>query len=416
MRKYFFIFAICWVIFLIHAISIKHGIYGDGGGYYVYTQALFFDKGLNFGPIYNFMQHFQGVKGEFNRLFWDTPYNPYPIGTGLIWIPAMAVTSLFFQNRFSLIYEIGPGLTGIILVIGGLYFLEKYLQNFFSKKVATASVIAIFLTSNLLYYSSFEPALSHQPAFFIIAFLLYKTYKMSASFHNYLLVGALGGLLFTIRIPDSIFLIPVIYQILENRPKFKFIIVSLISAGLFTIPLFWSYYIMTGNAFRMPYLTGDVGSFSYSFKNLYNFFFTAKRGLFTWTPVYLFAILGLIKSRKYIFILTLGLIIFVSSSWASVSVAFGQRFILAGIPYFAFGIAEIIKTVKYRYISILFIFLFFWNLLTIFQFYFNKTEVIKDDNLTLKTFIIGQFKTPIKTLGLIKDEGLNHVFYNKLLY
>jgi hypothetical protein len=416
MKKYFLLFVLCFAIFIIHLILVKHGIYGDGNGYYTYTQALYFDKGLNFGPIYDYLGHFQGVKGEFSRIFWDIRSNPFPIGTGIIWIPSVALISLFSQDRFSLIYEVGPGLTGILLVLGGLYFLEKYLQNFFSKKIALTSVLFFFLTSNLFYYSSFEPALSHQPAFFLISFLLYKSYKMKADFFNFFLVGALSGLLFITRVPDSILLIPIYYQLLLTRSQIKYWAVTLISAIFFTLPLFLSYQVMFGNPFHMTYLEGGLREWSFSTQNVFDFFLSAKRGLFIWTPVYLLGFIGLIKSRKFLFLLSLIALILICSFWAGVSVAFGQRFVLAAIPYFTFGLAKFIEKVDFKKVAILFIALLTWNFLTIFQFYFDKTNLIKNDNLTLPTFIKGQFESPIEAFKVIKERGLNYFFYKKVLY
>jgi hypothetical protein len=418
MKKYFYIFTFCFTIFLIHLISIRHGIYGDGNGFYAYTQALLFDKGLNFGPIYNALEHFQGVKGEFSRFFWDRTINPYPIGTGIVWIPSVALISLFFQDRFSMVFEVGPGLTGILLVLGGMYFLEKYLQNFFSTKIASLSVLIFFFTSNLLYYSSFEPALSHQPSFFIISFLLYKTYKFEKKFINYLLFGALSGFLFTIRVADVIFLIPIFVQILKNSPSVKHWATTFVSAAIFTLPLFWSYYVMSGNAFHMPYLTEGTGmkNLSYSFTRVVEFLFTPKRGLFTWTPVYIFAFIGLIKSRKFIFLLSLTLLILLCSFWASISVEFGQRWVIGGAAYFIFGLAVFIEKFNVKKIAVLFFLLFAWNLLTIFHFYFDTPNMIKNDNLTMSVFLRGQFESPVKAIGVIKDKGFNYFFYKKILY
>ena len=172
--------------------------------------------------------------------------------------------SLFSTDRFSIIYEVGPGLTGILLILGGLYFLEKYLQNFVSKKIALYSVLFFFFASNLFYYSTFEPALSHQPAFFIISFLLYITYKMRSTVFNYFLVGALSGLLFISRIPDSILLIPIYWQLLKGSPSFKNWIILFVSAGVFVLPLPISYQIMFGNPLSMPYITGLSGTFTFS--------------------------------------------------------------------------------------------------------------------------------------------------------
>lgn len=416
MKKYFLLFVICFTIFIVHLILIRHGIYGDGNGFYAYTQALFFDKGLNFGPIYNSLGHFQGVKDEFSRFFWDSKINPYPIGTGIVWIPSVALISLFSSDRFSMIFEVGPGLTGIILVLGGMYFLEKYLQNFFSKRIAAFSVMFFFLTSNLFYYSSFEPALSHQPSFFIISFLLYKSYKFDRKFINYFLIGALSGLLFTIRVADILFLIPIYWQIFKSSPTIKNWAITFISAAIFTLPIFWSYFVMSGNPFHLPYLDRGITTYSFKVSSILNFFFTAKRGLFTWTPVYLLSFIGLFKSRKYMFLLSVMLLILFVSFWASISVEFGQRWIIGGAAYFIFGLASFIEKLNTKKVAILFALLFTWNLLTIFQFYFNEENVIKNDNLTFSMFFKGQFESPIKAFEIIKDKGLNYFFYKKVLY
>lgn len=416
LKKYLFLFAFLFSIYVCHTIITYQGLYGDGNGYYAYTQALFFDHGLNFQKVYSFLEKFQGPKGEFSRLFWYKSFDPYPIGTGLIWIPSVAIMSLFSSNRFSTIIEMGPGITGIILMLGGLFFLTKYLEYFFSKKISLIAVFFFFFTSNMFYYSSFEPALSHQPAFFLISFLLYKTYSMKKTFWNFFLVGALSGLLFITRVADSVLLIPIFVQLLKLKPNIKHFSVYVISGIIFTLPLLWSYQIMLGSPFKMPYLIGKNSAISFTAGAVFDFFFTAKRGLFTWTPVYLFGIIGLIKSKKTFFIISVTLIILISAFWASISVAFGQRFVFGAIPYFTFGLAKLIEKAKTRTVSIVFIILLIWNGLTIFQFYFNKAMVIKDDNLTVPEFVQGQFESPVKAFESIKNKGLNYTLYKKVLY
>lgn len=416
MKKYFYIFIGCFAIFIIHLILDKHGIYGDGNGYYAYTQALVFDKGLNFGPIYNFLGNFQGAKGEFSRFFWDPNLNPYPIGTGIVWIPSVALISLFFHDRFSMVFEMGPGITGILLVIGGMFFLEKYLRNFFSEKIAAFSVLFFFFTSNLFYYSSFEPALSHQPSFFIVSFLLYKTYKFDKKFFNYFLIGVLSGFLFTIRVADIVFLIPVYWQMLKTSPSVKRWAVTFISAAVFTIPLFWSLYAMSGNPFHLAYLDRGLNTYSFKISSIFDFFFTAKRGLFTWTPVYFLGFVGLFKSRKYMFLLCLTILIVFVSFWAPVSVEFGQRWVVGGIAYFTFGLASFIENINTKKVTIIFTLLLAWNLLTIFHYYTDKPNMIHNDNLTFPEFFIGQFESPVKAFEIIKDKGLNYFFYKTVLY
>lgn len=416
LKKYLVLFVFLFSIYVIHTIVTWQGLYGDANGFYSYTQSIFFDHSLNFNNVYNFLEKFQGPKGEFSRLFWDRAFNPYPIGTGLIWIPSVAAISFFFHDRFSTLIELGPGITGIICMLAGMFFLERYLENYFSRKIATISVFFFFFTSNMFYYSSFEPALSHQPVFFIVSYLLYKTYKFKQTEANYILVGALSGFLFTTRVADVVLLIPIFMQVLAQKPKIKHIIFTIVTGLIFTLPLLWSYQVMLGSPFKMPYLLGGNKVLSFSPVSVFNFFFTAKRGLFTWTPVYLIALIGLIKSKKYSYLIAVTLITLISSFWASISVAFGQRFVFSAIPYFTFGLAFILKKLKPKITVIMFSVLVTWNILTLFQFYYNKSEVIKNDNLTLTTFIEGQFTSPVRAINILRDKGLNYLIYKKILY
>lgn len=421
MKKYFLLFTACFVIFIIHVIFSGHAIYGDGNGYYSYAHSIYFEKSLNFEPIYKHLSNFEGKKYTFSRIFWNTEEgplgikkNPYTLGTAFFWIPSIAFISLFINDKFSLLYELGTGITGITLSLLGLYFLEKYLNNFYSKKVSVTASLLFFAASNLFYYSSFEPALSHQPAFFIICLLLYKTYKMPDKFLNYFLVGALSGLLFITRMADTVFLLPIYFNLLKLKPKWDHFIMAPVGMFVFSLPLFTSYYLMFGSPFHNPYLTGENGFFSFNIKNIFDFLLSAKRGLFMWHPIYLISLVGLFKSKNYIVLATLLLFTFVSSFWsANTSAGFGQRFAIAGVPLFVLGFAYLVK--NFKNVFAITIILIFWNLLTIFQFYFDSKNLIKNENLTVKDFVVGQIYSPIKAFDILKTKGVNYIYLNNVL-
>ena len=208
MRKYVILFIISCVIFLIHFLKVKHGIYGDGNGYYSLAHTLFFQRNLNFEPIYYSLSHFQGVSYEFSRVFWNTSKtvtgvlnNPWLIGTSLFWLPSFFVISTlnFIFNlklgMFSPLYEIGSGVTGILLVLSGLFLLESYLRNYFDKRVSLYTILSIFFASQLFYYASFEPALSHQVSFFLVSLFLFLSIKKRTIHIITLAMGFTVGLL-----------------------------------------------------------------------------------------------------------------------------------------------------------------------------------------------------------------------------
>lgn len=398
-----------------------HAIYGDGNGYYSYAHSIYFQKSLNFDPIYNHLGNFEGKKYTFSRIFWNTEEgplgirkNPYTLGTAFFWIPSIAVISLFVHDKFSLIFEIGPGLTGIILSLFGILFLERYLENFFSRKIAVITTGFFFFASNLLYYSSLEPALSHQPAFFLVSLLYWKTYKMKDKFLTYFLVGATTGLLFITRMADVIFLIPVYWNLIKSKPKWDHFIMAPVGLIVFSLPLFTSYYLMFGSPFHNPYLTGENGFFNFSLQNIVDFLFSAKRGLFIWTPIYMFGLFGLFQKKEYIFLISLVIFTLVSSFWsANTSAGFGQRFIIAGIPLFAYGFAKFLE--KFNHYKILFSILLLWNLLTLFQFYFDSQNMVKNEEFSLKRFAQGQVSSPFKAYKIIKGDGFKYLLNNNIL-
>ena len=173
---------------------------------------------------------------------------------------------------------------------------------------------------------------------------------------------------------------------------------------------------MAGNPLRISYFDRGLSTYSFNIRSVIDFFFTPKRGLFTWTPIYFFCFIGLVKSRKYMFLISLTLLILFVSFWASISVEFGQRWIIGGIPYFAFGLASFIGKFNIRKTAILFSILLVWNFLTIFHFYADKANMVKNDKLTFSEFFVGQFRTPIKAIGVIKDKGFSYFLYKKVLY
>lgn len=365
-KKYFAFFCIAWIIFVAHAILTKHAVYGDGNGYYCYTQALFFDHSLNFKPIYNHLEHFQGTKYEFSRIFWDRKNDPYSIGTGLTWLPSMVLMSIFSPDRFSLTYEIGPGLTGIILMLSGLYLLEKYLSKRFSKKVVFWTILTMFFGSNIFYYTSFEPALSHQIGFFIISLLLYLTDDKNAKY-NILHIGILAGFLINVRIGDTILLLPILPLLFKNREKiFSFIIGFIIGIA----PQLINQYIQYGGILNNPYTNGENGQFAITFKNALDTLFSPKRGFITWTPVFVMGAYGLFKNKNFLLLATIIIYWLMSSFWSGgLSAGFGLRLMFSSLPYFSIGIAYVYSKMSDRNIIKSFSFFSIYNFLLIIGFY-----------------------------------------------
>ncbi len=390
LKRYFLLFVLSILIYFLHSIYTKQGLFGDGNGYYVYTNTLFFQKNLNFEPIYNYLSNFNGRDYIFSRIFWNQNYNPYTLGTSLIWLPSMFFISLInylfsLQNsRFDLLYELGPGITGIVLMIWGLYFLEKYLNFYFSNKISTLTVFSIFFASNVFYYTSFEPALSHQPSFFIISFLLWWTYKFTKSKINLFLLGLLFGLLAIVRMVDIILLLPVVFKANIKLKDFLYLVPGTLIAML---PQFFYQFVNYGSIFINPYFSGANGTWNINLAHFIQYLFSPKRGLFLWTPLFLVSVLGLFKTKQYIMFATILILFLVTSSWSAyLSAGFGQRLSFSAIPYFSYGLAHLINKYSFKKMYFVLLFCILWNFLLIKNVFLHKNFFIQKDTFSYKEF------------------------------
>lgn len=369
MRKYFYFFVIGFILLIIHAIYTNHAIYGDGNGYYSYTQSIYYDRSVNSQEILEHLSNFEGREYTFSRVFWDPDKNPFMIGTAILWLPSMFLMDLFSSDRFDLVHELGPGITGIALTIFGLIFLEKYLKSKFIEKKIHWVILTLFFGSNLFYYSSFEPALSHQPAFFIICLLLYLSLNKNM---NYFLMGILTGFLTIIRPADMILIIPVLISI-----KFKLKHTHLFAFG-FLIAILPQLYVQNkfyGSIFSNPYLKGTSGNWSINLNHTLEYLFSPIRGLFVWSPIFMLSLYGLIKKRSYLILGVLTLAVLIHSSWSAyLSAGFGQRFAVSFIPYFSIGLAHIFNKLSQKKIYLIFAASTIWNILLIFGFYLLKLK------------------------------------------
>ena len=388
MRKYVILFIISCTIFLIHFLKVKHGIYGDGNGYYSLAHTLFFQRSLNFAPIYNSLSHFQGVSYEFSRVFWNTSKtvtgvfnNPWLIGTSLFWFPSFFVISIlnFVFNLklsiFSQFYEMGCGVTGIFLVLSGLFFLESYLRHYFDKRVSSYTILSIFFSSQLFYYASFEPALSHQVSFFLVCLFLFLSVKNEGKRIIVFLMGLTLGSLSITRMGDTLLLFP--WMLLKFREwvhakKYSYFIWFLSAFFISIFPQLLLQWGMYGSALQNPYLQGEKGTpHLFTLSSIANHLFSLKGGFLVWSPLFLLGIFGLIKIRRTRFILiVLGLFTVLISSWEpQVPAGFGNRFFTSAIPLIAPGVAYLFKNYERRLLMFSAL-CFLWNIFLLIRFYF----------------------------------------------
>ena len=346
-----------FLIFLTHLSYTKTALYSDSRFYYSYTMSWVKDHDIKLNSellTLTGSKPLTNSKGLAVNTFWP--------GVSIIWIPAywqadnfIRLVNLFgnFANNdgLGIIYQIPLAVTSILLATFGLYLIFKIMTNYFPKKTSLITIVALFSTTNLLFYTAVEPLMSHAISFFTTSFFLYYFVNHKSGKGNYFILGLLAGAAGLVRVLNSFLLIIPAIEIGKSRYKIGQKIV-------FSVKLLFGYLIgflpqiYIWKLFFNRYIIGPSWGYGFNFRNPHIDYvlFNPQNGLFTLTPVLFFAILGMIffwkrnKELAFIGLLYFALQLYLVSSWAEYTQggSFSIRMLVNTYPLLSFGFAEVI--------------------------------------------------------------------------
>ena len=236
------------------------------------------------------------------------------------------------SDGFSPPYALALIVACIFWVVMGCVFLRKALLQHFSEGV-TAIVIGITVfATNLYWYSSYEAPYSHGFLFGLICIFLWQTQRWHArpTWWGSVAVGLNLGLISLIRPTNALVLLYFIFydvttwnelkekisQYLQQWPK---MLVMAVCALAVWVPQMVYWHSMTGHFFFYSYTNNE--QFFWTDPKLVEFLFGFRKGWLVYTPVMIFAILGLVavykRYRRYFYatVVFLVLNIYVLSCW-----------------------------------------------------------------------------------------------------
>ncbi len=271
------------VVFFAHFWVVGSAVWGDGRYYYSYVRSLVLNKDLDF-------------KNELE--YFDEPVritktgmvaNKFSLGPAIFWLPGFLLTHLFAKgDGYGHLYQVLVGLTAVFWGILGLYFCFLLTKRYFSEKTALLSCLAIWLGSNLFFYTAVDPLNSHAVSFFAASLFLYfwELGKLGR-------LGFLGGILGMIRLQDLIFVLPAGGFLLKKRIKIINFIMGII-IGFLPQVLVWK--IIYGEI-TSPYLL-EGGRFNWLGPKIFSVLFSRQNGLFYYSPILILGMLGLLRGIK----------------------------------------------------------------------------------------------------------------------
>ncbi len=283
-------------------------IWADRAGYYIYLPATFFyhfdasksPQGIDEKTGYGFnidrdnnkitTQYFYGVSVLVSPFF-------------MIAHTVSAVTGKDELGGFSLIYNKVFNVAAVFYLVLGLFFLKKFLKNYFPEHLQYILILLTFLGTNLFFYSIVDTLMSHVYSFFAISVFLFamkEFLKDKSRYRYFLLMSFSFGLMIIIRPTNC--LIGVIFlfwdalnskEILDRlklifHPKYIFPLLAIMFVMFIPQMVYWK--IMHGSFLYIKY--GEGFPF-WNHPKLAEVWFSTLNGLIPWSPLILLFIISM---------------------------------------------------------------------------------------------------------------------------
>ena len=342
-KKYIFLFIGLFLVVLTQRVwnERQHGltdsIASDGLGYYSYLPAAIIYQDFKYKFYDDPQTHIKPIHHTYFNEYKDTRINKYYCGTAICFLPffllgivisAIAGTDI---NGYTDTFLMLMSLCSIFYLLVSVHLISKIAEFFkTSKKVSLIICFVYFFGTNLFHYVVQEPSMSHVSSFFAISLFFYVYTKLlgNISNKNVILLALSLSLIALIRPPNIIVILflpffshnlshffSFLKQVVTKTWLGILISVIIIVAAIFL--QFFFYYLQTGEFFIMTY---EGETFNFSNPEFLNIFFSYKKGLFLYTPLFLGALIFIVCTKgnwykKIIFFITFSVFSYITASW-----------------------------------------------------------------------------------------------------
>jgi hypothetical protein len=333
-----------------------------------------FDKHPYPGPFYDDVAQYYSLLPNIFIEHNNTPLRnletaKVTLGMAFMYSPAFIVGHVMAkvqgekQDGYSEPYQWTFRWEAIIISILGLWLLRKSLLRFFSETIVAITLTCIFFGTNLFTYTFSLAGMPHNYLFFLFAaFILCSLKWLIDNKTAYLpLLLFIGGIIVFIRPSDIIvFLFPLLFNVNSIKSFFNRILlffqkpfVLAASIMLFLLPILFQMIIW--KRFNGEYVHWSYGKERFFFNDpqITNFLFSYHKGWLLYTPIMVFAVIGIIISAKKLkpffpfLILFFCLNIYILSCWWDwyYGGSFGCRPLIQSYAFMAFPFAVFVQWV-----------------------------------------------------------------------
>ncbi len=327
----------------------------DAKGYYEYLPWIINNKNINYENDYSYsIKEKRVLKYSYGPALLLSPF--YFIAN-LVNSKSGNDSDLTLSNSFFIC------LCASIYISIALSFLWKLLGRLnISNYSKLATIISVYLGTNLLHYSVMEPMMSHLYSFLCITIFTYcllsynqtqlKKYEYGLYIFTFLIIA--------IRQFDFILILPlIIYQALYLKKNKLLIGTLFVCVFSFVIQIIlWK--LQCGEWLLKPYQTENI--FYWTNPQIINVLFGFRKGLFIYSPILFLSLIGLIiglrTNRTFIISALVALVIFtycIACWWHwPFGDSFGHRAFIDCFAILAIGLAYFFELLKNKITKVLF--------------------------------------------------------------
>ena len=395
------------LLFLLSLPMLNPWVRGDGVGYYAFARAPLIQHNLDFTRDYqqanaSFRENRLDKNGQpFADFRTRTGHleNHFTVGPAILWDPFLlvahagvllarsfgsAIPADGFSTPYRIAMALGTALCGFLALLISFRLARKYVDE----RWALLATLAIWWASSLPVYMYFNPSWSHAHSAFVVALFLWYWDKTrdSRTLLQWMLLGALAGLMLDVYYANAMLLIVLLFEALReyaaavrklrpNTPASGSSIAPDTSGALNAsippslsqlvarhllfavtlliclLPTLIAHRIIYGSAFETGYI--PISQWNWGSPFLWSVLFSSDHGLISWTPILLFALVGLFEFWRsaprvgwMIAGAALAFYFFIASypDWAGIS-SYGNRFFVSLTPLFILGLAVFLERV-----------------------------------------------------------------------
>jgi hypothetical protein len=363
------LFAAAYTAAMLSRGSEARVMNGDAVQYYAYLRSGILDRDFDFTNDYAELYDATPASSVWlrERTPAGRPPNLMSIGPALLWAPAFLVVLAIGAvlnglgagvpvDGYAAAYPISAGLAGIGYATVGAYLCYRVAALRWSQRAAFWAALVAWVASSSLYYSLVSPAYSHAVSVFTVSLFVFTWMRTLGDRRTtrFVWLGALAGLAMLVRWQTAIcLLLPVLELVMAPgttpvriRALLRDTTIATATALVVFLPQLAAWRAIYGAWFVLPQ---GPGFMQWSDPAIASVLFSARRGLFIWTPAMLAAVIGLVWVVRRDRLLGLGALamlaidLYINAAafdwWAGE--AFGARRFVGDQVYFTIGLAAL---------------------------------------------------------------------------